>query len=172
MYKLYLDMDGVLSDFDRSLATLGVNNESHFIHLPKDQWTPAQTDLDRRVREKMEDIDFWHDMAPMPDAYELWSYARTHDTYILTATPNITTIRDEIAAAKRAWIQKHLDPLFDPSRIIVCLRAEKKEFACPASILVDDMKANCDDWMTHQGLAVHHTSAATSIKQISEIVHA
>lgn len=173
--RLYLDMDGVLADFDRAMANLGVKNENHFIHLPVDQWTPEQKDLDRRVREHMETAEFWRTMPVMQDAFRLWSACEKFSPYILTATPRETNIRTTIDYQKRCWIQAVFGPYPD-SRIIVCLRSEKKryatggfryDFGVEQNVLIDDMAANCAEWRKTGGFAIEHTDAESSIAKLT-----
>ena len=169
--KLYLDMDGVLADFNQCLRDFGVvDNETHFIHKPRAEWTPSQVDLDARVRGVMELEDFWPSIPPMRDAYELWDYCKQFDVHILTATPNVTEWRDRIAQQKREWIQRTFGP-FPADKIHVCLRSEKAALAGPYNLLVDDMPQNCLDWNAAGGHAILHTSAADTIKMLREIYH-
>src|ERR1044071_1557 len=99
-------MDGVIADFDEAIRRLGVkDNETAFIHLPKDQWTPAQLKLDAAVRECMERDEFWPNIPLMDGARALWEYASKHFIlYVLTATPRETAHRDRIAQQKVDWI--------------------------------------------------------------------
>lgn len=169
--KLYLDMDGVLADFNRNLREFGVvDNETHFIHKPRDQWTAPQVDLDRRVRGVMELEDFWPSIPPMPDAYELWDYCKQFNVHILTATPNVTEFRDRIAEQKRQWIQRTFGP-FPAEQIHVCLRAEKAQLAGPTHLLVDDMPSNCKEWNAAGGNAILHSTAKNTIQHLTELYH-
>lgn len=169
MMHLFLDMDGVLMDFNRAMREQGVvDNETHFIHKPRSEWTPSQVDLDRRVREVMEREDFWPNIPPMPDAHMLWNWCRPIGPRILTATPNVTDFRDRIADQKRQSIFKCFDPIFPAERIHVCLRAEKAQYA-PGNVLVDDMPSNCTEWNAAGGMAILHKDAFTTIRVLREI---
>lgn len=169
--RIYLDMDGVLSDFDKALRLRGVvDNETHFIHKPRDTWTPAQVDLDRRVRECMEDQSFWAGITICPGAYELWDYCKGFDLHVLTATPEVTSIREAIAQTKREWIWDHFGH-FPVEHIIVCRRAEKAAFSKPGHVLVDDMPSNCTEWLKGGGNSVLHSTAANSIHHLRTYHH-
>lgn len=166
--KLYLDMDGVIADFNQNLQDFGViDNETHFIHKPREQWTESQKDLDRRVRGVMELEDFWPSIPPCPDAYELWDYVKQFDLYILTATPNVTEFRDRIAEQKRAWIQSTFGA-FPQERILICLRAEKQAHSAPGHLLIDDMTSNCTEWLKGGGNSIMHSTAKNTIQHIRE----
>jgi 5'(3')-deoxyribonucleotidase len=169
--KLYLDMDGVIADFDRNLREFGVtDNETHFIHKPRTEWTASQVALDLAVRGVMELEDFWPTIPVAPGSYELWDYCKQFDLHILTATPNVTEFRDRIARQKREWIQKHFGPFADEN-VHVCLRAEKAAFAAPTHLLVDDMPSNCKEWNAAGGLAIMHSTAQNTIQHLREIYH-
>lgn len=168
--RLYLDMDGVIADFDQNLRDFGVvDNETHFIHKPRTEWTESQVALDLAVRGVMELEDFWPTIPPCPGAHELWDYCATSfELYILTATPNVTEFRERIAQQKRDWIQQHFGP-FPNERIIVCLRAEKAKHAGPTHLLVDDMPSNCAEWNAAGGHAILHSSAKSTIHHLMEL---
>lgn len=169
--RVYLDMDGVLADFNAHMAWFGVeDNETHFIHKPREQWTPSQIDLDRRVRLVMERADFWPTIPVMPGAKLLWDFCCQHfEVYVLTATPNITETRERIARQKREWIRRELGPMPD-ERIVVCLRSEKKKYAKADAILVDDMPSNCDEWMKAGGAALLFKDAHDTIKHLTKLL--
>lgn len=170
--RLYLDMDGVIADFNRNLREFGVvDNETHFIHKPRSEWTQSQKDLDIRVRGVMELDDFWPSIPLCPGAHELWDYCKQFDLYILTATPNVTEFRDRIAQHKREWIWANLDPTFPAERILICLRSEKQAHSGPGHVLVDDMPSNCAEWNKSGGNAVLHTSAADTIRMLKDHHH-
>lgn len=169
--SLYLDLDGVLADFDKALLLRGVvNNDNTFHHKPAYTWTAAQTELDRAVRRCMEAPDFWNNIPLMPGAHELWDYAKQFPLYILTATPNLTDYRERIEIQKRGWVQAMFGP-FPDDQVHVCLRSEKRHHAREGAVLVDDMAVNCSEWRRHGGTAIQHTSAAETIKQLRSLAH-
>lgn len=165
---IYLDMDGVLADFDAALRDRGVaNNETNFIHLPKDQWTASQVELDRQVRECMESPNFWNHIPLMDGAKALWQYAMSfRQVYVLTALPRESMFPGRIEAQKRAWIQRYFGP-FPNDQIIVCQRADKKKYATQGGVLVDDMLVNCREWEAAGGTSVAFINARDAIHQLT-----
>lgn len=165
---IYLDMDGVLADFDAALRTRGVaNNETNFIHLPKDQWTPPQVELDRQVRECMEAPDFWNNIPLMEGAKGLWQYAMSfRQVFVLTALPRETAQAGLIEAQKRAWIQRYFGP-FPDENVLVVQRADKKKYATQGAVLVDDMLVNCREWNGAGGTAVVFYDCKDAIHQLT-----
>lgn len=164
---IYLDMDGVLADFDGAMALRGVGNSSgHFLHLPKAQWSAEQLAADAAVRAEMLKPGFWPSLPVMPGARELLAVASQLVSpdclFILTATPRgDPAVRAAVAAQKTAWAADNLG--FDHMRVLTCLRSEKRLHAGPGRILVDDLASNCAEWRAARGVAVQFTSAADAI---------
>lgn len=175
--KLYLDMDGVLMDFDRALIENGLfvwnlqagNRTYH--HLPREEWTMDEKEHDADVSKLMAREDFWTGIKPMTDAYILWDYCRGfHGVEILTARPQNDKAAERVSKAKIGSIHKHFDSTFPVEHINICLRKEKKNFA-QGNILVDDLPGNCKDWCEAGGHAILHTDALSTIKILQELFH-
>lgn len=163
-FKLYLDMDGVLADFETGLLHRGIPRSDHSFHVrPRDTWTAAERALDEAVSAQTERAGFWERLPVMPGALELAAAAATrYDTYILTATPARTAHRERIAAEKIAWAEKNLH--FPAHRVITCLRSQKQLFAGYGTALIDDTALNCEEWMAAGGVAHQFVSMATAIE--------
>ena len=72
--RLFLDMDGVLADFDTGYA-------ERF-------GTPASKWLDNVDWERVKATpNFFRDLPPMPDFYDLWSGVRFLSPTVLTGVP-------------------------------------------------------------------------------------
>lgn len=165
---IFLDMDGVLADFDKALELRGIENLTHFIHKPFDEWTDEERALDVKVREHMEREDFWPHIPIKPGAHELIAASATRrPTFILTATPRNSPTRERIGRQKIAWARDILH--FPVHRIIVCERHEKKNFANVGRILVDDMAANCEEWATYNGTPIHYTDLDKTLEVIKQL---
>lgn len=151
---LYLDMDGVLADFDKAAeAILGMPcHKYEFIWGPKRLW------------ERLNDVPwFWSDIEPMADMPELVDAVAHLRPKVLTALPRDGA--DTAAARKQAWIVKHLGPDWT-YRIITCRTHEKPNFCMPGDIMVDDRALNLDAWKARGGHYVVHTSAAQTIQEL------
>lgn len=176
---LYLDMDGVLMDFDGQRKRYMSPWESrHYHHLPKTEWTEEEKARDAELHKVMAMHDFWTTMRPMPDAYVLWTYCRPLLPHVLTATPNNITYRDRCATDKANSIRKHFDPVFPQERFHAVLRSDKSKFAYEGhpqgnvrNVLVDDHPANCAEWEAAGGTAIIHHDALTTIRKLQELYH-
>lgn len=170
---LYLDMDGVLMNFEGHVSQwLPIWRGRIYHHLPRDQWTQEESDNDDRYHEAMADPLFWCSMRPMADAYLLWSFCRTMTPYVLTATPANVAYHDRCARDKLNTLHHHFDSTFPQERFHAVKRADKARFAMgPHCVLVDDMEANCREWVAAGGTAILHTSAIDTIRKLEEILH-
>lgn len=176
--NLYLDMDGVLMDFEGAIAAHGVPSfldGKKYIHLPHDQWPAEMVAADAAYVTAMTKENFWNTLQPMQDAFELWDFCCLHKPRILTATPPRIASQDVLARIgqqKRGSILQHFDSSFPQEHIHVCLRHEKAAFARPSAILVDDTSGNCDEWVKAGGVAILHVSAAQTIKELKDLGYA
>lgn len=169
---IYLDMDGVLADFDAAIRARGVQHDpsGHFLHLPRAQWTDAQVAADDAVRAEMSKPDFWPALPVMPGARELLAVATslvgTERVAILTALPRDQAVRDMVDAQKRAWCSTHLG--LAPGYVITCLRSEKRNFSGYGRVLVDDLPSNCAEWRGAGGVAIQYADAPSAVAQLME----
>lgn len=172
-YEIFLDMDGVLMDYDghiKSRLTPWTGRTYH--HLPRDQWTAEEHANDLHYQRVMAHPEFWQSMPPMADARELWEFCQDHPHHIMTATPAPAgaVYRARCAADKFCSILNHFNADFPAWRFNAVLRSDKAGYAASHRILVDDMEANCEEWRKAGGIAILHTSAAETIKQLKEII--
>lgn len=149
--KLYVDMDGVLADFDTHHAnTFGVKSSVH------------NDVVDWKKIEKIK--DYYLHIPPMPDLGELWAFLEPLSPTVLTGIPS--TI-GEAAANKRAWVNKHLGPYVP---VICCPSKEKCLHAKPGDILIDDWEKYKQLWVAKGGRWITHTSAENTIKELRRML--
>jgi hypothetical protein len=162
---IFLDMDGVLADFDAGMRRWGVTPGYDYMHLPESEWTDAQRINDATARAVMDRENFWNSLPLMEGAKELVAEAQRlvgkNRVFILTATPRLTAYRDRIKGQKRSWALSWLG--FSSSSVICTLRALKCQYAAAGRVLVDDMEINCREWAGAGGTAVHYKSYAHAI---------
>lgn len=154
---LFMDLDGVLSDFYKGCEIL---LGAPFHHYEKEEFS-------RNERNKIlgEHEPFWETLPPMPDYLKLWEFVRPLDPHILTAVPSWD---DEYARiGKVKWVQKHLSvPLY---RIHVVHRKEKQLYAVTGgvrNVLVDDSKLNVREFNEAGGLGIFHENVSETILQL------
>ncbi|SFZ81686.1 hypothetical protein SAMN02983003_0634 [Devosia enhydra] len=153
---LYLDLDGVLADFDAGAErAIGTTNtyKWEWIHGPAAFWTALNADP-----------NFFYHLPMTRDADVLWgAVAHLHPT-ILTALPK----RDSASVdqQKRAWVAEKLGT---DVPVITCLTSEKPAYCLPGDILVDDRAVNAAAWANKMGNFVLHVGAHTSINTLRQL---
>jgi 5'(3')-deoxyribonucleotidase len=146
---LYLDLDGVLADFDKAAgAAMGTDNiyKYEFVWGSDKFWDKIN-----------EDPGFFANLNPMPDCWDLFHPVCHLNPVILTAIPS--TNGERVAKQKREWVEDYLGDY----TVITCLTKDKPKFCQPGDILIDDRAVNRDAWVAKGGTYIIHTTAARSI---------
>lgn len=152
---IYLDMDGVLADFDDAARrALGTDNSYkwEFVHGTEAFWRILDSDP-----------MFWHLMKPMPDLKILWSAVKELRPEVLTALPSNKSER--VALAKREWIRRVLGD----AAVHTCLTKEKPRFCKEGDILVDDRTVNEKAWRDAGGRFILHQNAMSTISILKDM---
>lgn len=153
--RIYLDMDGVLADFDAAARRALGMEPSAF------EATYGAVEFWRRLRE----IPFlYRGLRPMADAAYLVQscLAVGVPVEVLTAIPR----RDSVPTAeqeKREWIAEHFPMLpinFGP------YSRDKAKYAAFGYVLIDDRKDNIDRWRAADGIGILHATARDSVRNL------
>jgi 5'(3')-deoxyribonucleotidase len=150
MTRLYLDLDGVMADFDAHFPALfGVD---HRDLLDDDMWAHINSAP-----------SYFRDMPMCPGAAEFFEFVRHLHPIVLTACPRSDYAN--VANQKRAWVREHLSP--DLTVLPVMGGRHKALFMHQAGdILIDDFDRNCDVWDAAGGRAIRHRSFAETMPQL------
>ena len=161
---LFLDLDGVIVDFDAGVIAAGIE--------------PAPFNAPGRSRGAM-----WKALARVPAFFsrlpwmaggaELWRLAEPHAPTIVTGLP----LGEWAAPQKRVWCTRELGAHV---RVITCMARQKAHFAgevvagVPGShlggaVLVDDNADARDPWEAAGGLFIHHTDIAKTLRELRTI---
>ena len=151
---LFVDLDGVLADFDRGCTS--VTGRAPELMHPREMW-PALA----RVRG-----GFFQILEPMADAHILWAYCvKFEPVSVLTGAP----LGKWAEPQKRKWCEEWLGLPVDGERVIVCLARDKYKYCSPGAVLVDDREANRAAWELAGGTFVLHINAARTIQLLQEL---
>jgi hypothetical protein len=154
--RIFLDMDGVLMDFDKSAGRLLHTDNIYkyeFVYGPEKFWEVLHSDP-----------HFFADLEPMPDAFALWYAVRRCNPAVLTALP--LTGADRVDAQKRECIREWFG---SDVEVITCRTKDKPSYCRPGDVLVDDRAVNKPAWEAAGGRYIIHTSAADTIEQLGEM---
>lgn len=154
-YVLFIDLDGVLADFDSGVQAVTGKLPSEM--SPKQMWP-------RLARTQ----GFYADLDWMPDGRELWDYVVTRDPIVLTGLP----LGKWAEPQKLAWCRRELGADVE---VITCMTRQKPKIARDrvgadaTPVLVDDRDKIRRAWEEMGGIFVHHTSARESIAELADL---
>jgi nicotinic acid mononucleotide adenylyltransferase/PAS domain-containing protein len=151
-YKIYVDMDGVIVDFDGGYEKLtGITTKEADKKGPEFFWKPISK----------AGAKWWITLKWMPDGKQLWDYVKKYNPELLSAPS-----REEASRlGKRVWVKRELPGV----KLILRSADKKQEFASPNSILIDDREKNIEQWKNAGGIGILHTDAASTIKKLKEL---
>jgi hypothetical protein len=155
-YKLFVDLDGVLVDFDKQAADIGFTQADLNDSKGKARFWHNVGKMARHG------FEFWGVMDPMPDMAVLWNYIKGRSPEILSATGHVGNAAEE----KHKWVKQHLGVI--PVHL-VRKSHDKAAFAAPNHILIDDRAKSIDPWVAAGGIGILHTSAANTVQKLKEL---
>lgn len=166
---IYLDMDGVLADFEAGLRDIGIKPDPA-INRSRDTLSTEEIERKDAVYAAIMAKDgFFENLPMMADARELWWFCRGFHPIILTAAPRRADGFEKASREKLAWCRRHLGPIPD-DRFVCTVSSRKAQYVNyrygGPQVLVDDRIDNCNAWRRAGGWAVHHVSARESIAGI------
>lgn len=155
-FEIYCDLDGVLVDFfgalkqltggknwNESIRDLGIDEVWRLINLSESKW--------------------WADLEWMKDGQKLWEFLSDKNPTILTASSTSRT-GDRAIKGKEIWCTKHLGA---STKVIIADHGhDKKNWAGPKHILIDDLEENIRPWREAGGIGIQHQNAAQTISEL------
>lgn len=139
-FKIYCDMDGVLTDFESRFEHF---SGLHPQEYEKKYGTPAFWELiDNKIG-----VRFWVGMNWMPQGEKLWDFIKPYKPDLLTSPSRHNSSR----LGKQLWAKNNLSP---KPKVIMAYSADKQRYANENSILIDDKKSNIAEWEAKGGIAI------------------
>jgi 5'(3')-deoxyribonucleotidase len=162
MQTIYLDMDGVVADFDAEASKIIGRSHSANERWPDHDWIKLRA-FPR----------FYRDLPLMPDARRLVATVldladqTNRDVRFLTAVPQDNdfpwAFQDKVT-----WKQRHFGDIpiwFGP------YSHDKQLWARPGDILIDDRRSNIEQWQAAGGHGIlHHGDVDQSLDQLRTII--
>jgi hypothetical protein len=147
--KLFLDLDGVLADFDRGVEAVTGKR-------------PDQQHIRQMWKALAREPDFYGTLDMMHNAQVLWEFCKPYHPTILTGLP----LGDWAPEQKRRWVAAMLGA---DVPVITCMTREKHRFSGPGHVLVDDRAGTRVPWEAAGGTFILHTQAARSIAELKRL---
>lgn len=138
-FDIFLDIDGVIADFEDHLDTQGKRDENGRI-----KWD----ELDQQ----------WFSTIPVYEgAQQFHKDLSSLGTVRFLTAPTLSV---GCFAGKAQWVSESFLPKkgkYALSSLMIMAKKDKQLVARPDRILVDDTKANIDSWIEAGGIGIHHT---------------
>lgn len=150
--KIYLDMDGVLSDLVPDLIIL--HHDKGYVDNILKNWTPGEYDLSKILKVPKDKIfssttvEFWTNLRKTPECDSLISLLKNYfdfkDISVLTSPAN-----KESVIGKKEWMKKNL-----PEIKKVILTHVKEKYADSNNILIDDSDDKINSFKKAGGIGI------------------
>lgn len=150
MKRIYIDLDGVLADFDYFFPTLfGVNHKDL---LDEDMWKYI-----------LDHPSYFRDMPMCKGAKDFYEEIKYLNPIVLTACPK--SAYQKTAVQKVEWSREHLSP---DITVLPVMGAKNKWLFMhkKGDILIDDQKRNIDDWNNAGGIGILHYDFYTTYAEL------
>ena len=153
-FKIYCDMDGVLTDFNKRFGELSA-------------WSPEKFTEKNGKDEFWELIDgrgvgFWVGMEWMEDGKTLWEFLQNYKDVELLSAPSRS---EHSRLGKRLWVRNHKLGV----KLNLAYSKDKQKYAAPNHVLIDDKKSNIKDWESKGGIGILHMSTKNTIACLKKL---
>jgi len=135
--KLFLDMDGVLTDFTKKLTELLGHT------VDKDFKDPKIWDAISKAGK-----EFWSKMEWLTGAHQFFKDLKKFDPTILSSPSN----HPSSIEGKKEWLKEELP------KVPYLIKKNKETYAAPDAILIDDREDNIKKWEDNGGIGILHKS--------------
>jgi hypothetical protein len=154
--EVYLDMDGVLTNWDYQVDYYSVRKPNG-----KADW-----DMVSKIGSK-----FWIDMPWLLDGHRLYNgILNLQKQYNFKLGIMSAIFSKSGKVGKRYWLEQNC-PEINPDNIIICDRAfQKIEHAKPNRLLIDDKIENCQDFVNNDGHAILFTVYTEVLHKLEEML--
>ena len=162
--RVYLDMDGVLADFNRGVREL--------CHMEaQSQNGKRNAKLDDRMWEAIRETDHFYDrLELLPGAKEM--FGRIRERYgdrceILTGIPREERGIVTAAQDKTDWTRRMLSE--DVKIHTVCRKHKLRYCTGSESVLIDDREKTIREWREQGGTGILHISPEETLRELEQL---
>ena len=160
-YKVYLDMDGVIANFDQRFEDISGMKPHEFEskYGKKAFWNLIDED---------NKISFWVGIKPMPGAKALVDYVKKYNYELLTSPSS----KKQSYLGKILWVRNNSGILGGKPRINFKKAKEKhqiKNNLSQSDILIDDRMDTIERWNNAGGTGIHYESASQVLNDLKKL---
>jgi len=161
-YKVYLDMDGVLADFDKRFKDLSGMGPSEFeSKYGKNKFWDF---IDEEHK-----VSFWVGIEPMPGAADLVNAVKDYNYELLTSP----SVKKQSYLGKILWVRNHTGDIFPSKPRINFKKAkEKHEIKSQLSktdILIDDREDTIGRWNAAGGTGIVYKNISQVLNDLAKL---
>ena len=152
-YKIYCDMDGVISDFDKRFE--------EYTHM-----TPNKYKIEHGIHRfydfiNNKGIEFWTSIPWMPDGKRLWEYIKKEKPTLIS----VPTYENSSFLGKKMWVTNNIPN----TPLILVSRQNKQDYAKKNTILIDDRFDTIDEWNEKGGIGILFKSTEQTINELKKL---
>ncbi len=162
--KIYIDMDGVLADFDDGIRRLCFMEPQPQNAIQSQEYEDEMWDRIRKVGH------FYGKLQPMPGAVEM--FKKLYETYgdkveILTGIPKPERGIIDAASDKRKWVAD----LLSAQVVVHTVRRKDKKNYCKGKsyVLIDDYDKNTKEWDAMGGSVILYMDPEKALQELAGI---
>lgn len=160
VYTIYLDMDGVLCDFEKAFDEVDGK-----LKLKDVFGQPDNVFWDHIAKVGFE--KFYAELKWLDEGKELWEYVKDYPHLeILSSLGDKNPDKEGVDKAKTSWLKKYnidIPHTFTPKA------SAKQQYANGEAILIDDFDRNITQWNEAGGVGILFTTAEKAIKKLKEL---
>ena len=160
-YKVYLDMDGVIANFDKRFEDISGMSPKEFEAKfgKKEFWNLIDED---------NKISFWVGIEEMPGAKALVDYVKKYNFELLTSP----SAKKQSYLGKLLWVRNHSSLFGGKPRVNFKSAKEKhlvKDKLTEKDVLIDDREDTIERWNAAGGTGIHYKSASQVLNDLKKL---
>ena len=161
-YKVYLDMDGVLADFDKRFESIAGMK-------PKEFENKYGTKAFWNLIDEENKISFWVGIPTMPGAADLVDAVKDYNYELLTSP----SAKKQSYLGKILWVKNHTGDVFPSKPRINFKKAKEKHLVKPqlakTDILIDDREDTIGRWNAAGGTGIVYKNISQVLNDLGKL---
>ena len=158
---VYVDMDGVIADFDKGFYDItGMNTDN-----VDDSELWAAIDAHGKAK-------FFSELPWMAGGKDLWTFVTSNflQVKILSALGKSDKVDKQTTQGKTAWLRHNIPSLHQDDIILVENKHRKRHYSKPGDIIIDDTPVVIQEWIKKGGIGLLHKTASATIAELKRYV--